>query len=268
MPYEIEELLLLVAKLADKYTSKESSSVSYETAQNLMEAVLYCVEEGLGGSGENLPSGGKKPDVSQVYQSGRDIVMEKVYQAKELYETIIRDFEDYKVFNYRNTIIKGMPAFFLKYDPVYAPQDHILTLDYPLIAGNPTQCGINLILPYLRGIVQEQRFLAMFPPRNIRLLLDNMLPENRSLYMDNICYLVLQRATLCVIAEKPVEALELTEEDRQVVYTFLREQGKDNLEEKLTAIIHILLRNMPETKSYFETAAKELAVRLWHSCPV
>ena len=45
MEYQLEELLPITAWLADKYTSKESSSVTYDTAQMLMEAVIYCVKE-------------------------------------------------------------------------------------------------------------------------------------------------------------------------------------------------------------------------------
>lgn len=45
MEYEIEELVPIVATLAEKYTSKESSSITYEKAQQLMEAVLYCIRE-------------------------------------------------------------------------------------------------------------------------------------------------------------------------------------------------------------------------------
>lgn len=43
--YEMEELLPLVAKLAAKYTSGESTSVTYEAAGQLMEAVCYCIRE-------------------------------------------------------------------------------------------------------------------------------------------------------------------------------------------------------------------------------
>ena len=43
--YEMEELLPIVAELAEKYTSKESTSVSYEKANQLMEAVLYCIHQ-------------------------------------------------------------------------------------------------------------------------------------------------------------------------------------------------------------------------------
>ena len=41
MDYEMEELLPIVATLAEKYTGGESSSISYEKAGQLMEAVMY-----------------------------------------------------------------------------------------------------------------------------------------------------------------------------------------------------------------------------------
>ncbi|MCI8365872.1 MAG: hypothetical protein HFG34_13135 [Eubacterium sp.] len=37
MNYKMEELLLIVGTLADKYTSFESTSITYEKAQELME---------------------------------------------------------------------------------------------------------------------------------------------------------------------------------------------------------------------------------------
>ncbi len=43
--YEMEELVPIVGKLAEKYTAFESTSVSYEKAEQLMGAVLYCIHE-------------------------------------------------------------------------------------------------------------------------------------------------------------------------------------------------------------------------------
>lgn len=43
--YDMAELLPVAAWLTDKYTSRESSSVTYETAAVLMEAVCYCIQE-------------------------------------------------------------------------------------------------------------------------------------------------------------------------------------------------------------------------------
>ncbi len=44
MEYRVEELMLIVSKLAGKYAVFENTSISYEKAQMLMEAVIYCLE--------------------------------------------------------------------------------------------------------------------------------------------------------------------------------------------------------------------------------
>ena len=43
--YDMNELLPVVARLTKRYTGIESSSVSYEKANQLMGAVIYCIRE-------------------------------------------------------------------------------------------------------------------------------------------------------------------------------------------------------------------------------
>jgi hypothetical protein len=45
MKYSQEELMPVVAKLAARYTSNESTSISYDKARQLMGAVIYCIKE-------------------------------------------------------------------------------------------------------------------------------------------------------------------------------------------------------------------------------
>lgn len=45
MQYKTEELIPIVAKLAERYTAKESTSITYEKVQQLMGAVIYCICE-------------------------------------------------------------------------------------------------------------------------------------------------------------------------------------------------------------------------------
>ena len=45
MDYEMEELVPIVGKLAEKYTANESTSITYEKAEQLMGAILYCIHE-------------------------------------------------------------------------------------------------------------------------------------------------------------------------------------------------------------------------------
>lgn len=78
--YELEELFPLAAKLARRYTNDESSSVTYERAEYLMEAVLYCIREcekqkALRAS-LHLPA-------KLVYEQGLALVREKTKKAFE-----------------------------------------------------------------------------------------------------------------------------------------------------------------------------------------
>ena len=41
--YTMEELIVIVGKLAEQYTSGESTSITYERARQFMEAVIYCI---------------------------------------------------------------------------------------------------------------------------------------------------------------------------------------------------------------------------------
>ena len=45
MEYTMMELLPVVQYLSERYTGKESGSVTYDMANQLMEAVLYCIRE-------------------------------------------------------------------------------------------------------------------------------------------------------------------------------------------------------------------------------
>ena len=45
MDYQMEELLPVASELAQKYAGYESTSITYEKAQSLMEAVLFCLNE-------------------------------------------------------------------------------------------------------------------------------------------------------------------------------------------------------------------------------
>lgn len=237
MKLTMEALLPLVADLTDRYTSKESSSVTYETANMLMSAVIYCIRE-CEEEGDMLPAAaGAEENWRSMYRRGYERVLEKTYQAKEIYEQILADFESYRCQNYRDTIVKGIPAFFVKYDPRFCPQDHLLTLDYPALLMDDRKRGVDLILSYLKGIRTEQVFLSRFPRSSVIQLLEHIQPEYESLYLDNICEIVLLRAIGCAIAGKPVGTLRLDLPDIDQIMDCFATDGKAEIQEKLGQII-------------------------------
>ena len=80
MDYEMEELVPIVGKLAEKYTSHESTSITYEKAEQLMGAVLYCIHE-LWESSGNAPSLNEKIPAQRAYEIGAEYVEKKTDSA-------------------------------------------------------------------------------------------------------------------------------------------------------------------------------------------
>lgn len=220
--YQMEELVPIVARLAEKYTGFASSSISYEKAQQLMAAVLYCIQEyesaaepdgdgnaepegetgqesnaeqeirtGQEGNAEPEGENGQednaerkvspgrsacgfkayryeKPSAAEAYERGYELVVQKARAANELYGRIMENFCDYGNRAYRDTLVRAMPEFFLRYDARFAPQEELLLLDYPVPELSADLKGIDLIYEYLCCIESEQEFLGSFPEGYVR----------------------------------------------------------------------------------------------------
>lgn len=203
MEYEMEELLPVVKALSEKYTSKESTSVTYEVAEQLMGAVIYCMEERNQADGNNPTKSVKtldKMDAQMAYKSGYEAVVEKVKQSKAIYEELIADFNSYGSKIYSDTILKGMPSFFTYYDVKYNPQNHMLTLDYPILGAQKKRCGVDIIYEYLFDIRLEQRFLSALPEEYVREVLTESHHDYEDLF-ENICRVVLRNAINHIIKD-------------------------------------------------------------------
>lgn len=157
MNYEMEELVPLVAKLANKYTGMDSSSLSYEAAEQLMGAVLYCIDatEQSAGQEENKMVTTGYASAKEAYENGYRCVVEKVEKTLQEYHALLKVFQSYHNVYLNDTILKGMPKFFQWYDVRFHPQNTILTLDYPILRDIHEQKGINAIAEYIRCIRLE-----------------------------------------------------------------------------------------------------------------
>lgn len=171
----MEELLPIVGRLARRYTGMDSTSISYEKAQQLMEAVLYCIREAELASPNGVASRETPP--GELYEAGKAAVERKVKKALELYHQLLPDFCDYGNPYLSDTFFKGIPLFFQWYDLEFEPQSTVITLDYPVLKDLSSYSGIDRIYEFLVCIAQEQRFLGTFPEGYVEGLL-------RSCYRD------------------------------------------------------------------------------------
>lgn len=261
--YRMEELLPVVAVLAEKYTSGESSSVTYETAQTLMEAVIYTVSQ-FGRENCSLPAADREVSAGEAYRGGYESILQKVAETKDLYDRLTVDFEDYGCRNYRDTILGGMPAFFLEYDARFQPQNHILTLDYPAMAQCRDLCGIDLIHAYLNNILIEREILTHFDCGKIKELIRNVEDCFGISYMGNICELVLLQVIGCMAAGRQTFCAGLGAADLQAVSAYFGGDSRERLEEKIQNILRRIAgkTGMSQIQSYFEAPGHEFAVRI------
>lgn len=162
--YSMEELVPVVADLSFKYTGGDSTSITYEKADQLMKAVLYCITLTEMGNTLNVPSlsGKDKLSAREAYKAGFELLKLKVKEALNLYNEILENFDDYDNRCLHDTFIKGMPEFFKRYDIFFAPQDEILMFDYPVLTDLTNLCGVLKAQTFLKCIKAEQGFLKGF----------------------------------------------------------------------------------------------------------
>lgn len=245
MNYEMEELIPIVAKLAEKYTGFESTSITYEKAEQLMGAVLYCINEMEREADGGIISSEKMPAL-QAYEIGLERVREKTEAALQIYNETVQDFSDYGNICLQETFIKGMPEFFKWYDIRFEPQNTILTLDYPILRNIQEYSGIDRIYEYIKCIRLEQIFLKQFPADLVEQILKRYNPEYKDM-IDNICEIVYGDVVLHMLTGK---ALEDNSE-------------MESLAEKATEIlIEKYYNNDRPLFEYLRGALKDIIVRL------
>lgn len=212
-----EEIFPVLCSLTEKFTSGDSTSITDERAQSLMEAVLYCMNEAVwDAEGENrdqqVPEIMGRPfgnlNAEELYRYGYDRVLLKVKKAREIYNGLLPEFNGYRNRAYMDTVLKGMPKFFLYYDPSFEPQNHILTLDYPLLVPvDEAWTGIDRIYRYLFRLSLEQQFLTLFPEDYVLKVLNQFHGGHEELVI-NICGLVLKNVLGHLLAGKSFGGLD------------------------------------------------------------
>lgn len=264
MNYEMEELVPIVGKLAEKYTANESTSITYEKAEQLMGAVLYCIHELWENSG-NMPSSNKKLSAQRAYEIGAAYVREKTEKALDLYNRILPEFCHYENKCLYDTFVKGIPEFFKWYDVQFEPQNTILTLDYPLLKDISEYTGIDKIFEFIKAIGLEQKFLKLFPAGYVINILSKY-NRNWQESMDNICEIVFIHVIGHIILGKSLTVIELEEDDYSYMQKIFKQATLEDIKKQLTTALEIFIKNYYENDrellNYLSGAISGIVVRL------
>lgn len=239
MTYKMEELLPVVGKLAEKYTSFESTSVTYEKAEQLMGAVLYCIREtGLPGRHELAADGGRT--AQRAYEDGLACVGEKVKVALDLYNNILPEFDSYENCCLYDTFVKALPEFFQWYDMKFEPQNTIVMLDYPVLKDLSGSTGIDKVYEFIECIHLEQSFLKIFPKSYVTRVLAGYDKYYKEM-IDNICGIVFLSILGHMLIKKPLSEPGFIKEDYLRMEAVLTEFGPGETEQWMRKAVEVFI---------------------------
>lgn len=284
--YEMEELVPIVAELSEKYTGYESTSITYEKANQLMEAVVYCINEYFHGASCNCNAvvcgaDGFSPSkegrsaqniitaegvaAKEAYRLGRQLVEAKVHAMKELYHTLIQDFHSYGNIALEGTV-RAIPEFLKWYDIWFAPQDTILTLDYPVLKELGT--GIDAVYEYVKCIQIEQRFLNKFPEIYVIQVLRGYSEEYEEMF-ENLCGILLEDVVRHILLKKQFGEGRIGEGEcgriRALLGMYTEEEAKALVRGSVRRFIEEFYGDDGKMWQYLERECDNIVVRIIHS---
>ena len=264
MDYQMEELLPIVSELAQKYAGYESTSITYEKAQSLMEAVLFCLSEYNSSAKDSLVQ--KDISVKEQYNIGAKLLSEKVENIRKIFNEISFQFEDFGVKCLYDTVQKGIPQFLKWYDIKFCPQNTILTLDYPLLIDCSFLTGADAVYKYIWAIQTEQIFLGKFDRNYVMLVLEKYNSEYRDM-IENICSIVLTNIIGHIAIKKPFNDIDfLYEEYLQLSKIFAGKSISDIenvVKDLIKKIVSQFYENDMDMLEYLCYETNNIAVRIY-----
>ena len=264
MDYQMEELLPIVSELAQKYAGYESTSITYEKAQLLMEAVLFCLNEYNSSATDSLVQ--RDISVKEQYSIGAKLLFEKVENIRKIFNEISFQFEDFGVKCLYDTVQKGIPQFLKWYDIKFCPQNTILTLDYPLLIDCSFLTGADAVYKYIRAIQTEQIFLRKFDKNYVMLVLEKYNSEYSDM-IENICSIVLTNIIGHIAIKKPLNDIDfLYEEYLQLSKIFAGKSISDIenvVKDLIKKIVSQFYENDMDMLEYLCYETNNIAVRIY-----
>lgn len=263
MDHTMKELMPIVIEAAKKYTGNDSTSITYETVQMLMEGVIYCVQECAYSDEKQLIA--HELSLLEQYQIGRELILKKTQKILQIFNELSENFEDYEVRCLRDTVQKGIPEFLKWYDAKYFPQQTILTLDYPILEDIHLLKGADAVYKFICGVKLEQKFLKEFPRDYVVSVLEAAVPEYQNM-MENICSVFLTNIIGHLVLEKPLTEEGFCLEEYEKLRELFAEGGVFDIEaeiqKRVTDMIEKRFKGNQEMIKYFRKELHNISVRV------
>lgn len=203
----LEALYALLEERIRRYTMGDSTSVPIDTAQRLLESIVYCAD-----LNRRFPAQDAKKDAPFKARWQEGVCKAKRIQkrARLLLMQAQRTPPPLVNIGYCDTL-NALPAFFTAYDADFFAKEIPCSFDYPLCyAVEDTLFGAEFMQEYLRRLLAENTFLRAFSEEALRALYANYYIDYADLLV-NLYLPAAEMATLCALAGEPVRQLALSQ---------------------------------------------------------
>lgn len=268
---EVREIGLQSARLLEqsiqRYTRGESSSVTVETAKDLLQSIFYIL--GFQLKQYPYPEDGiaaiRELGLSSLFQNGKAGIKQEIGAAERLLDAVLETRLCTENRAYHETLETGFRRFFAEYDGEFSAHEIPADLDYPVSRDLRDTAGIEWITRYLRSLLLENQFCLQFSP----LATHNLLRGYQAAYADlllNLYEQVLANALGCCLAGGSVRSLEITPADRAHLETMLTGRSAEDLQSILQGAAARLFETLsledPALQLYCLETTKSISVRL------
>jgi len=256
----MEQLYRLMGKQVKSYHKArhmgDNSSVTVELAQELMESVLYTLDQ-VGGVEGN-------PNLAEGLEKGQRILEGKQTQGEELLRLVMGTAPQWQG-ECRWDTLESLERFLRAYDRDHLAHRQPEDLYYPLPSAPPELLkGIDYALFFLRMLWIENQIMDAFPEGEQDGLWDVFCRQNRGM-TENQCEQLLINAMGKGIISHKVTGLVFSGSELEVLRKRLTEQSggpAEALERASSQIISLLETQNPDLAFYVRQTASNLLPRL------
>lgn len=259
-----------LAYKSERYNSGVSSSIRVETAEGIMKSNLYTIGLYL----KSLPDADcavnelKRAKIRDMYQQGRALINSKLQAAKHIYRLVQKNRVSTVNYTYNATISdQGIGSFFTAYNPDYEAHESPAFIDYQLCHPVANLAGVEFIQKYLENLYLENAFCGNFAAEDIHHLLCGYDEGYKDLLI-NVFEQVLTAALGCLLANRSVRKLDISEHEMQWLHRHLAKDGGHSLPLTIHKAAGRLLEEMhvtnPSLRSYIEKSLPGIITNIAH----
>ena len=224
-----QKLVNLLAYTTERYTMNESSSVTVETAEELLKSVCYTLSQSFENrtfKKEQILNG----DFKEFFNMGTEITQRKKSSALKLWNTACTTLP--KIENiYLFHTLKSIGASFSKYDVKFHSHIFPCSIDYYLCSPVPEDImGIDYIIAYLKNIIRENAIINKFPEDSCKRLLFVNCHDYKNLPV-NLCEPIIINSLGLSIAKEDISKLSCSKDINNRLFDIFRSLTKSQMRE-------------------------------------